>query len=204
MPSFEEALLQIADIREQLAASTRFRGFAPEALGVMALLCVLAAAAQSLRPDWFAPGNMAFVGFWTMVLAGSALLLAVESFARTRACHGAMAGAMLLTTLRLTLPFAAVQVVLSLVICRFAPDSVWLLPGLWLMICALAAFCGLTNLPRAIEWAAGWFFVSGTVVLLLAGRDHLLTPWMMGVPFGVGYAMIAAILHRAQQGGARG
>ena len=201
MSDIEEALSQIADIKAQLMASTRFRGFAPGTLVAVAIVCALATVAQLLWPSKFAGSTMEYVEFWAIVLSGTALFLAVEAFSRSRILHGAMSGAMLVATLRQLLPFAAAQLVISIVICRNAPESAWLLPGLWQIIVALVGFCALTNLPRTIMWAAAWFFLCGTFVLLMAGTQQGLSPWMMGVPFTIGYALIALILYRSQSEG---
>lgn len=46
-------------------------------------------------------------------------------------------------------------------------------------------------------WVAGWYFLCGTIVLALAGRSGVLSPWMMGLPFAIGQAVVAVILYRA-------
>ena len=100
------------------------------------------------------------------------------------------------STLRLFLPFGAAGAVVTFIICRIAPDAAWILPGLWQLLIALVGFASVSTLPRAIVWPAGWFFLCGTVVLVMAARDGTLTPWMMGVPFAVGQLLVAAILQR--------
>ena len=42
-----------------------------------------------------------------------------------------------------------------------------------------------------------WYFVAGASVLMLAGQTRMLSPWAMGVPFGVGQFLLAAIFHIA-------
>jgi hypothetical protein len=69
------------------------------------------------------------------------------------------------------------------------------------MLIALVGFASVSSLPRAIVWPAGWYFVCATVVLVLAARDGTLSPWMMGVPFGVGQLIVAATLHRDSRRG---
>jgi len=60
----DEALSQIAQIRAQLAVSTRFRGFAPEVLYTGAGLSLLAMAAQMAWPMVFGADDLGFVQFW--------------------------------------------------------------------------------------------------------------------------------------------
>jgi hypothetical protein len=110
-----------------------------------------------------------------------------------------MADAVLGAVLRQVLPFAVAGAVLDFVICRFAPGSVWLLPGLWQILIGLFGFSVLSRLPRAMLWVAGWFFGCGSVVLVLAGSTGDLSPWMMGIPFGIGQAAVAFIcLYQAE------
>lgn len=201
MSDIEDAISQIAQIKAQLAVSTRFQGFAPEVLVIGGILSAAAMLAQIVWPARFAGSDLGFIKFWSMVLAGLAVMLAVETVPRSRLRHGAAAETMLTTTVRLVLPFAAAQVVIAGVICAYAPDSIWLVPGLWQIITALAAFCAVPHLPRAIGWAAGWFFACGTAMLVMAGSRRELSPWMMGVPFAIGYALIGVILMRPGRDG---
>jgi len=39
-----------------------------------------------------------------------------------------------------------------------------------------------------------WYMVTGLVCLAIGGVDHELSPWFMGLPFGVGQLLIAVIL----------
>jgi hypothetical protein len=197
----DRALSQVADIRAQLAASTRFRGIGPELNALTGLLALLVAMAQSLWPQWLFHDNMDYVGVWAAVIIASGLVVAIESISRARRLHGQMAPAMLSVALYKTLPFAVGGTVISWVICTFAIDSARLLPGLWQILIALLGFSALSSLPRAIVWAAGWYFACGTLVLVLAGWSGMLSPWMMGIPFAVGQTIVACILSRPTAGG---
>ena len=201
MSDIDDALSQIAQIKAQLAVSTRFQGFAPEVLVIGGAVCAGAMLAQIIWPARFAGSDLAFVKFWAVVFAGVAVMLTVEAVPRSRRRHGAAADTMLTTTLRLLLPFTAAQAVIALVICIYAPGSIWLVPGLWQIVTALAAFSAVPHLPRAIAWAAGWFFACGTLVLAVAGARRGLSPWMMGGPFALGYALIGVILMRPGRDG---
>jgi hypothetical protein len=39
-----------------------------------------------------------------------------------------------------------------------------------------------------------WYLVCGLVCLTIAGGSHLLSPWEMGIPFGIGQLLVAAVL----------
>ena len=196
MTDVDQALAQLADIRAQMAAGTRFRGLAPAMVASTGLLAIAAAAVQTTRADAGDAGD--FVLFWSAVglLAGG--MIAVEALGRARRVHGGMADVLIGGSLRLFLPFGVAGAVLTLVLLRVAPEAAWLLPGLWQMLVALLGFsAAATNLPRSVAWAGGWYLLCATAVLTLAGQTQAASPWMMGVPFGVGQLLVAALLHRA-------
>jgi hypothetical protein len=195
----EHALSQIADIRARVVASTRFRGMTPKANLVSAALALAVAMAQSLWPDVLAQDPIRYVAIWSAVTLACLFNTGIETIPRVRALHGQMADAVLGAVFRQVLPFAAAGAVLDLVICRFAPDSIWLLPGLWQLLIGLFGFSALSRLPRAMVWVAGWYLACGAAVLVLAGSTGELSPWMMGIPFGIGQAAVAFIcLYQAE------
>jgi len=136
-----------------------------------------------------------------MIVAGIGALIMLEAVPRARFVHGAAAETMMVAAARLIMPFAAAQIVIAWVICRYAPQSAWLVPGLWQIVTALVGFCAVPSLPRKVMWAAAWFFLSGTAVLIVAGTLHALQPWMMGVPYAVGHGAIGLILSRSNREG---
>ena len=194
MNEVDRALSDIANIRAQLAASTRFRGIAPEVNALTAVLALVVAAAQSLWPRLLAQDSYHYVTLWASVLIASTVIVAIEAILRSRALHGRMAANMLSSALRLVLPFAAAGTVISFVILRYAPATVWMLPGLWQIFIALVGFSALSNVPRMLGWVAVWYLLCGGIVLGLAGLSGTLSPWMMGIPLTVGQAAVALIL----------
>lgn len=196
MDEVERALSQIADIHAQLTASSRFRGFAPEAMAFNAALTLVVALAQTVWPQVLASDPVRYVTVWGATLGLATVISALEAISRSRHFHGGMAEIMLGSTLRLLLPFAAAAIVIAAALCKFAPGSAWMLPGLWQILVSLAGFAVAASLPPAIRWASGWYFVCGAIVFGLGARSGVLSPWMMGVPFAVGLAGVAVIFHR--------
>ena len=156
MDNIERALSDIGAIRAQMATATRFRGYAPELLVAIAGLCLLVLGAQVLWAERLAASDLHHVLVWSAVLAVSQAVMAIEAVVRTRRLHGAMADPLLQSALRSHLPFAAAAVILTIGVCRFAPDAVWLVPALWLWLIALTASASQAFLPRRIGWAAVW------------------------------------------------
>jgi len=198
----DHALAQLTAIRTQIAASTRFRGFAPTVVASTGVLALIGAAAQTLWPAQFAAESASFAVFWSVIAVAAGGMIGVEALARSYRLHGTMADIMIGGTIRLFLPFGVAGALITLVFVRAAPDACRLLPGLWQMLVALLGFAGAsTSLPRSVAWAAGWYLVCATTVLLLAGEQGHATPWMMGVPFGVGQVLVAWLLYRAKEQG---
>ncbi|MES1984584.1 MAG: hypothetical protein V4461_06460 [Pseudomonadota bacterium] len=198
MSDVEHALSQLAEIRTQMAASARFRGLAPQAIAGTGILAFVAAFLQTALPAQFPGEPVSYTLFWAAVGAIAASAIAIEAFGRAHRLHGGMAERMMGSTLRLFVPFGAVGGLLTLVVLLTAPEVCWLLPGLWQMLIALLGFAAaVTNLPRVVAWGAAWYLLCATAVLMLAGLDHMATPWMMGVPFGIAQILMAGLLHRA-------
>lgn len=120
--------------------------------------------------------------------------------ARTRRHHGGLADAMLFNAVEHFVPIGAAGAAIAAVLLRFAPDTSWMLPGLWQMLLGIGLFASTRFLPRAIAIAGGWYFVAGAAVLMLAAGTRTLSPWAMGVPFGVGQLLLGALLHIALGG----
>ena len=76
-----------------------------------------------------------------------------------------------------------------------SPESLWLLPGLWQILFSLGIFASCRLLPRATFWVAVFYLASGIASLLFARGDAALSPWAMGVPFGLGQFLAAGVLY---------
>jgi hypothetical protein len=196
MSEVEHALSQLAFIQDRFAASTRFRGLAPLAVAATGVIALLVAVTETIGPAHGLAG-WGFVPTWVATAVVAAGLIGVEALGRARRLHAGMADMMLAGTLRLLLPFGAAGAVMTFVIMRAAPGVAWILPGLWQMLVALIGFSAVGTLPKTIVWPASWYFVTGTVTLLLSARSGMPNPWMMGIPFGIGQLLVAFVLQRA-------
>jgi hypothetical protein len=196
MRDLRKALADIGNIRLQLAAGTMFRGFGPSVIAVTGLLAFVTAAAQAV---WFGtdPEPIAFFGAWISVAVISVALIGIEMLARSRRHHGGLADLVLFNAVEHFLPFGAAGAVLGAILLRFAPDTVWMLPGLWQMLIGLGLFASMRFLPRSVAIAGAWYFLAGAAVLMVSSAARSLSPWAMGVPFGAGQLLMAAILHLA-------
>jgi hypothetical protein len=199
MRDLERALTDINAIREQLAHTTEFRGYAPTTLAATGAFALVAAAAQTRwLPD--SPNHMRlFVTYWACVAAVGVILIAIETVNHSRRAHGGMAIAMLQSALEQFLPAVVGGGLVTVALLELAPEDLWLLPGLWQIFFALGVFASCRFLPRATFLVGVWYLACGLACLAVAAPTHANSPWAMGVPFGVGHLLVAAIVRHRRQ-----
>lgn len=197
MRDIDRALDDITSIRSHLAAGTLFRGFGPFVIAVTGGLAVATATAQSIWPEILAPGPAAFLDCWVVTALVSTGLIGAEMSARSRRHHGGMADAMIWNAILQFLPAGVAGASIAWVLLEFAPDQLWMLPGLWQVLVALGLFTATRTLPRTITIVAAWYFLAGIGTLIIASFSQALSPWLMGVPFAVGQFLMGVFLHFA-------
>lgn len=196
MRDLDKALADILTIRAQLAAGTAFQGYGPGAVGATGLLALVATGVQHARLG-AAAAPLSFFGFWIAVAVVAVGIIGTEMVARTWRQHSGLADEMLRHAAEQMLPAGVVGALLLGILWRFAPDELWLLPGLWQILVGLGIFASLRILPRSMGIAAGFYVLAGLVVVALAAQTRTLSPLAMGLPFAAGQLLVAAILHLA-------
>jgi hypothetical protein len=200
MRDLDKALADILAIRSQLAAGTAFRGYGPATIAGTGGIALLTALLQSLWLPDPAAEPLTFLASWAIAAALSAILIWTEMRARSHRHHSGLADAMIYQAVEQFLPAGAAGVLLAFMLWKFAPDTLWMLPGMWQILVSLGIFASVRSLPRTVAFAGAWYFVAGFVVLLLASQSHALSPWTMGLPFAIGQLLLAALLHFASGG----
>jgi hypothetical protein len=198
-----KALADIDAIKKQVARGTQFRGYGPVTIAFTGVLALLAAVIQALWLD--DPRNQLaeYLTVWIGTAALSAALIGVETVTRSRRLHSELADEMIYSAIEQLIPVAVAGALLTFVLLRFSPDSLWLMPGLWQILFSLGIFASCRFLPRALFAAGAWYLSSGLVCIAIAASGAAWSPWLMGIPFGIGQLMMAATLHHAL-GGADG
>jgi hypothetical protein len=199
MRDLDKALADILTIRNQLAAGTAFQGYGPGAVAATGVVALAGAVIQawSLGGEAPSPGN--YFAFWIAVAVISAAIMALEMVARTKRAHSGLADEMLRHALEQMLPAGGVGALLLIAFWQFAPDALWMLPGLWLILVGLGAFASLRILPPSMALGGAYYIVAGFVVLALTADTRTLSPWAMGLPFAIGEFLVAAILYSASE-----
>jgi hypothetical protein len=192
MTELDRALAEIGAIRSQLARGERFHGLGPTAFAATAVLAVLAALGQA---RWMpAPDIAGFLALWIAVAAVSAAVIGVEMIDRSRRMHSDLADEMIVAAVLQFLPAAGAGVLLTAVLFWFAPQCLWMAPGLWQITFGLGVFASCRFLPRGLLLVGGWYVASGLACLAYGQGPHALSAWSMGAPFGVGQSLVAAAL----------
>jgi hypothetical protein len=197
MSDLDKALADIFAIRSQIAAGTAFRGYGPAAVAVTGGLALLTTLLQFLWLDDPTAHPVQFFFLWAATAVVSAILIWIEMRARSRRHHSGLADAMVQQAVEQFLPAGAAGAAFAATLWIFAPDALWMLPGLWQVLVALGVFASVRTLPRTVALAGAWYFVAGFTALVLASQTHALSPWTMGLPFVVGQLLLGALLHFA-------
>lgn len=193
MDHLNKALLDIRDIRAQMALSTQFRGYGPATLAATGLTAILAAALQSAWIPDATRGTSVYLGIWIATAVFSGSLIGGQMFARSRRIHSGMAQEMIRMAVEQFLPAVGAGGLTTFVIARFAPSALWILPGLWQVVFSLGIFSSCRFLPRLTIVCGAWYLLTGLYCLSLADA-RALSPWAMGIPYGVGQFLVAAVL----------
>jgi hypothetical protein len=193
MNDLYKALGDISSIRRQMASTTEFRGYGPATLAATGLFAILAAVAQAL---WLAdPAHhiSAYLGIWVSTAVFCAMLTGVQMYTRARRIHSGLSNEMLRMAVEQFLPAAAAGLLVTIVLLRYVPFATWMLPGIWQVIFGLGVFSSCRFLPRPMIAAGAWYLLTGLSCLAMGG-NRALSPWTMGIAYGAGQLLVAAIL----------
>ena len=194
MTDLEKALADISAIRAQVARSAEFRGYGAATIAGTGGLAVVVAVGQALwLPDAVAaPGT--YLVLWTATAAVALVATGIEAVTRSRRLHSSLGTEMVQTAAEQFLPALGAGALLTAVVWRFVPEILWTLPGLWQVLFGLGIFASVRFLPRQMAAAGGWYVFAGIGCLVFASGADALSPWAMGVPFGIGQFIVAAVL----------
>src|SRR4029077_9894913 len=157
MRDLDKALADITAIRNQMARGTEFRGYGPMTLAATGVLAIIAALFQSLWLPEPAAHSLGYLALWVATGALSVALIGIEMVARTRRIHTGLADEMIHAATEQFIPAGVAGALLSFVLFRYAPQSLWMLPGLWQIVYSLGLFAACRSLPRPMLTAGAWY-----------------------------------------------
>jgi hypothetical protein len=176
-----------------MARTTEFRGYGPATLAGTAVLAILAAAAQAAFVHDPTAQVATYLGIWISTAVLSIALAGTQMYARSRRIHSVLSDEMISTAVEQFLPSLSAGVLTTIVLLRYAPAALWMLPGIWQLVFSLGVFSSCRFLPRPMLAAGVWYLVTALVCFSL-GDGRALSPWVMGIPFAVGQSIVSAVL----------
>jgi hypothetical protein len=191
-----EALTQITEIRLQIARTEVFRGYRAVPAAFSGAVALAAACLQVLTVQDPVQQINVYLLLWigaAVISGGSAFL---EMAVRARHATSPLSRELTYLAIEQFCPCLVAGALVTMVVVRSAPQSVWILPGVWQVLYSLGIFASCRLLPRSMFGVAVFYLISGTITLGLAQGERALTPWAMGVPFAVGQLLAAAVLYR--------
>lgn len=191
-----DALSQISEIRLQLARTETFRGYRAMPVAFSGVLAVAGAGFQAVWIRDPVAAIPAYLALWIGTAVLSALAAGTEMVVRARNSSSPWTREITWLAVEQFVPCLIAGGLLTVVLLRAAPESLWMLPGLWQVLFSLGAFASSRLLPRATFAVAVFYLVAGLGTLAFARGDAALSPWAMGLPFGVGQFFAAAVLYR--------
>ena len=193
MTDLDKALGDISSIRKQVASSTKFYGYGPATLVGTALLAVAATCLQSLWLHDPASHTRAYVALWAGTAAVCVGLTAWQMYTRSQRMHSQLSDEMIRMAVEQFLPSLGAGLLLTLVLLRYVPQAVWMLPGMWQVIFSLGVFASCRFLPKPMVAVGIWYLLTGSGCIAV-GDARALSPWSMGLPFGLGQCLVALVL----------
>ena len=189
----DDALSQISEIRQQMAASSVFRGYRPLTTAITAGIAVVAASLQA----WFVQDPVAHWRGYLFVWLGAAVvgivIVGAEMVLRTVRSGSTLQRQTTFHAVDQFVPSLAAGATCTYVIVAHT-SALALLPGLWMVLFSLGVFASRRFLPRGAFTVAGYYLLAGLYCLSLPPEKSL-SAWTMGVVFGAGQLGAAAVLY---------
>jgi len=188
------ALEQISEIHAHLARSQVYRGY--RAVPVM-LSGALALAAGWIQPRIpAAMDGRSYVIYWAAVAVAAFLIAGGNVIYGYLREENPYARQRTLSVVGQLAPSLAVGFVVTLAL-GVSQDGryVALLPGIWALLYGLGLLASKPFLPRMIGWVGLFYILCGCVLLRVGVDGASLSPWEVGIPFGVGQILSGLVLH---------
>src|ERR1700716_823605 len=131
MRDLDKALADIGAIRSQIAAGTAFRGYGPAAMAATGCVALVTSVLQFALLDDPTGHPLTFLFGWVAAALLSSGLIWIEMQARSRRHHSGLADVMIHQAVEQFLPAGVAGLLLAVVLWKFAPETLWLLAGLW-------------------------------------------------------------------------
>ena len=189
-----EALSQISDIRHHVHRSGVFRGYRALTTAFSGVVAFAAAHVQEL----YFPHPEQYLDIYLFIWLSAGLLClgaaAVALIERCRQSGSVVQRDLALHAIEQLMPSLVAGGLITFVLARYEIEMTVLLPGLWAILLGLGVFASRRLLPRPIAIVGGYYLVAGLFILSEFPGIAAFQPWVMGLTFGGGQLLAAAIL----------
>ncbi len=195
MTELERALVDIAEVRERLAMTQRFKGYSGVAAAASGVMALAAGAVQALTVPLplTAANGRAYFSIWLICCAASAIVN-YGAIAHWFVSDESARDRWQTRTVGLSiLPALVLGAALSFAL--LASGQIAFLPGIWYGCYGVGLFASRTMIPRAVIPIAGLFMIGG-IALLFTPPVIALSWWVLSLGFGAGQIAIGALLLR--------
>ena len=192
--TIDQALEDLAEIRSSLNRAETFRGYRSASILATSLVAWIGCLLQSRWVDPDSPALKDFLSLWIRI----ALFCALVGFGEVVVRYwrsGPMFRHMTRSAIGPMIPALLSGLALTFIIAWNAPAVGWMLPGLWSIVFGLGVSASARFLPKLVSLVALYFIVIGLLCIVLATRGWAYSPWLMGVSFGGGQMLSAAVLY---------
>ena len=195
MTDLERAMLDIAEVRERLAVTQRFRGYSGVAAAASGCFAILAGVVQALlAPVPATPhDHRLYAAIW-LACGGAAMIVNYGAIAHWFVSDASARDRWQTRTVGLSiLPALALGAAITAAL--LSRQTFGSLPGVWCGCYGVGLFASRTMLPRAVVAIAALFLLTG-VGLLFAPADVALAWWVLPATFGLGQIAIGFFVAR--------
>jgi hypothetical protein len=194
MNDLNQALADIADIREQIVSARLFRGFGPLVISLTGALALCVMILQLLHPDKFFKDVGSYMLVWIVTACLSLTFIVAEMWALSQRHHRSLAFSMIRKVSEAFLPSLLAGAIMGIVLIGRGSELSIYLPSLWQYLIAIGLFASMGSLHRNIYLVALWYFCCATTTFILISSGHALSPFHMGLPFGFGQILMGIAL----------
>ena len=190
-----DALSQIAEIRQKVVEAERFRGYRSLPLAFSGILALSSACYQTLCLPEPVTNIEAYLFLWVGAAGLSMIATGWEMYCFLRRSGSALERHKTYLAVTQFLPAIGAGGLLTIILYRVGtPECLRLLPGLWCILFSLGIFASCRLMPPVIVWPGIFYMFAGAFCLMTA-QNYELSPWAMGLPFGIGQLLTAALLY---------
>jgi len=193
MNSTREAFDQIDEIHRQLARSSIYRGYRSFYVALSGILGLAAGLASPAFVETV-PSRV-FVGYWVVVSGINLSLCAALMGYRYVVMKSRWERKKTVQVLNQFVPMLVAGLMVTLSLFYIGEHTLALLPGIWALLFGMGLFSLRPYLPDRIMACALYYFAAAGVLFWMAYSAPRLLSLGMGITFGAGQLLSAAVLY---------